>query len=573
MRKNKSVFVNKLVFSYSIVIIVMVCIFFISFCYYIYQTSQEISYLNNQELADKTMKQVESFLDDMDYVAYLVMTNSTLLNTYSQLQQNKDYENYFDKDIVLNIDVGSILTSINGHKNSIWRISVYNQYGDFISSGALPDKNKVKDILRNSNVSYDMIELMNSTDKYIVLPPQADKWSNMYSSQYITIKCPLMNIYSEEVYGIVEVQEDIKKLIEKIEFSDIQKINLEITDQNGNQVFNNIIDNMSRKEMNSVTKESAKYGWSVTLFQKRTDIISLYKNLIVMIFLGCVCFTLLAIRVVFIIARKLSKPLITLKDTVSRINIQNIYPTDTPHYNIDEVKELNIAFSAMLNRLVESIALEKKANLMALQSQMNPHFLYNTLAVISAVGSEAGNDKVVKLCDSLTSILRYTSYYEETSVTLRKEIENAVCYLDLMKGRYESNLTYYIEADENVMDIKVPKLIVQPLVENCFKHGFANIESPYIIKISAGIEDEKWYIKIADNGSGFTSADKEKVDKKINEYWDKINKNMLDLETEGIGLISTIIRLKLNTGKDIDYSIENNIPTGSIITIRGKLYD
>jgi len=181
MRKNKSVFVNKLVFSYSIVIIVMVCIFFISFCYYIYQTSQEISYLNNQELADKTMKQVESFLDDMDYVAYLVMTNSTLLNTYSQLQQNKDYENYFDKDIVLNIDVGSILTSINGHKNSIWRISVYNQYGDFISSGALPDKNKVKDILRNSNVSYDMIELMNSTDKYIVLPPQADKWSNMYS--------------------------------------------------------------------------------------------------------------------------------------------------------------------------------------------------------------------------------------------------------------------------------------------------------------------------------------------------------------------------------------------------------
>ena len=573
MHKKKSIFINRQVYSYSIVIVVMVCIFFVTFYYYILKTSEKISILTQQELADKTIKQVESFLDDIDYVAYQVMTNSTLLSTFDKLQQDKAPENFFDKDILLNIDTGSILTTINGPKKSMWRISVYNQYGDYISSGAIPQKENIKKILSSDDINGDMLDLMHNSDKYIVFPPEVDKWSNIYSSKYITIRRPLMNIYSKEVFGIVEVQQDIKKLIEKIEFSEVENINIAITDKDGNEVFNNFDENNKNYKMNMVSKTSLKYNWTVTLFQKKSDMLLPYKSLIRAIFVGTVGLMLLMIGAVFLIARKLSKPLIILKDTVSKITIQNISGTDAPHDNIDEVRELNIAFLAMVNRLSDSIALEKKASLLALQSQMNPHFLYNTLAVISAVGSEAGNDKVVKLCNSMTSILRYISYYEETSVTLNKEIENVSCYLELMKGRYEDNFSYEIEAEESVLEIKLPKLILQPLAENCFKHGFANMEPPYIIKISAGIENEKWYIRISDNGSGFTTLDKEQVSNKINEYLNSLNRNFQDIKTGGVGLINTIIRLKLNTGKEIDYTIEDNIPTGSIITIRGELND
>ena len=573
MHKKKSIFINRLVYSYSLVIIAMVCIFFITFYYYIYKTSEKISILNQQELADKTIKQVDSFLDDIDYVAYMVMTNTTLLNTFNTLQKEKNPANYFDKDIVLNIDTGSILATINGPKKSMWRLNVYNQYGDYISSGALPQKEDIKKALQDPGISDEMLKLMQNVDKYTVLPPETDKWSGIYSSKYITIKRPLMNIYSKEVYGIVEVQQDIQKLIEKIEFSDVQNIDILITDKNGRQVYKNFSGSIDENDMSMVSKNSAKYGWSITLLQKKSDMLLPYKPLIRAIVVGAAGLMLVMIVAVFLIARKLSRPLIILKDTVSRINIQNIPGTEQPHDNIDEVRELNIAFSKMLKRLSDSISLEKKASLMALQSQMNPHFLYNTLAVISAVGSEGGNEKVVQLCNSLTSILRYVSYYEDTAVTLRKEIENVSCYLDLMKGRYENNLSYSIETDDSVLDIKVPKLILQPLVENCFRHGFADIEPPYIIKISMGMENEKWYVKITDNGSGFTSADKEQVNAKINEYWDNINKNILDLKNEGIGLINTIIRLKLNTGNQIDYSIEDNKPAGSIITIWGELHD
>lgn len=571
MQRKKSIFINRLVYSYSMVIIIMVCMFFVTFYYYTLKTSEKISMLNQVELADKTIKQIESFLDDMDYVAYQVMTNITLLNTFNDLQHNADPENYFDKDILKNIDTGSILTTINGPKKLMWRISLYNQYGDFISSGATTQKASIEKVFNTDNVYNQMKDLMHNLNKNNAMYPTKDKWSDIYSSKYITVKRPLMNIYSKEVYGVVEVQQDIKQLVEKIEFSDAQNINIIISDKNDNQVFSNFSGDINKNRMNLVSKSSLKYEWTVTLFQKKSDVITAYLPLIYAILFGSLGLMLLMIAVVFFIARKLGKPLIVLKDTVSKINIQNINYTDTPHDNIDEVRELNIAFTAMLNRLSESIVLEKKANLMALQSQMNPHFLYNTLAVISAVASEDGNEKVVKLCNSLTSLLRYVSYYEETTVTLSQEIDNLTCYLELMKGRYEDNFTYTMKVDESANEILVPKLILQPLAENCFRHGFENMEPPYVINIFIGTDGEKWYIRIADNGSGFTGIDKEQINNKINEYWKSINQNKLNMRTEGIGLINTIIRLKLNTGKEIDYRIEDNNPNGSIITIWGEI--
>lgn len=570
MKKRKSIFINKQVYSYSVVIVAMVLIFAIVFLFYIFKTSEEISILHQNELSDNTIKQIESFLDDMDYVTYQVMTNAALLNIFSTLQQDKKSDNFFDKDILANIDTGSILTTINGPKKLMWRICLYNQFGDYISSGATTEKGNIDNVLRNTNVYEEMKNLSRNLNTDSILMPEKDKWSSIYSSEYITIKRPLMNIYSKEVYGIVEVQQDIKNLVEKTDLKEAQNINVLITDKAGNLVFKNFTGDIDKNKMNMVSKRS-KYEWNVTLFQKKSDAIVPYIPLIRTFIIGMVVLILLLVAVVFFIARTLSKPLIILKDTVSKINIQNMYNADTSNDNFDEVRELNIAFNAMLNRLSDSILLEKKVSLMALQSQMNPHFLYNTLAVISAVGSEAGNERVVRLCDSLTSILRYVSYYEETTVTIKKEIENVTCYLELMKGRYEDNFTYNIEVDQNVLEIKVPKLILQPLAENCFRHGFAKIEPPYAITINIGLDNGSWYIRITDNGAGFTKIEKEQVNNKITEYWSSLNKSILDMKNEGIGLINTIIRLKLNTGKEIKFSIEDIDPTGSIITIWGEV--
>ena len=549
----------------------MVLIFFLAFYYYIVVTSEKISTLNQQELADKTIKQVEYYLNDADNIAYQVMTNSYILNAFNKLQQDQNSSNYFDKDLLANIDIGSILTTINGPKRTAWRISVYNQYGDHLSSGALTDVKNVKEVLRREDIALQMRTLMLKQNRNLILPPMKDKWSDDYSSSYVTIKRPLMNIYSREVYGIVEVQQDIKTLIEGIEFDVMESIGITITDEGGEVVFDNSDKGIREKMHNKVYKTSNEFGWTVTLSQSRYDMLSPYRVLIITVFIGSVAVVLLMIIAVIIIAQRLGKPVVMLKDTVSKLSMENIGESYTSDDSIDEVRELNKAFSAMLNRLNESITLEKRAWFLALQAQMNPHFLYNSLSIISAAAIEAGNDKIVTMCQELSAMLRYIASYKETTVTLKEEINNVTNYLNLMKWRYEDYFSYEIALDYRLASMSVPKLILQPLAENCFAHAFSETEPPYWVKIEAGIEEDKWYIKVYDNGCGLSEEGKRSLQDKIEVYSKGNQDKYTQMKIGGLGLVNTLIRMKLNKNKGIDYSIEDNEPCGLIITMRGEL--
>ncbi|WP_070001020.1 sensor histidine kinase [Cellulosilyticum sp. I15G10I2] len=571
MFRKKSIFISKQVYSYSIVFAMMVLIFFIAFYNYIIITSEKISTLSQQELADKTIKQVEYYLNDMDNIAYQVMTNSQLVSVFNRLQQDKTLENHFESNLLLDIDMRSILTTINGPHKLMWRISVYNQYYDYISSGAIADQESIQRFLMEQATEEEMTALKAKRDKPIILSPQPDRWSDNYSSKYVTIRRPLMNIYSQEVFGIVEIQQDIKTLVESIEFDVMESIDITIIDDDGRMVFDTSDQSEKRSSLNKVSKTSERYGWTVILSQSKYAMIAPYKLLIVTVLVGSIAITLLMILAIVIIAKNLSKPIILLKDTVSQLSIQNISEEYQSDNNIDEVRELNIAFSSMLNRLSESIALEKKAWLLALQAQMNPHFLYNSLSIISASAVEQGNDNVVMMCHELSSMLRYIASYKEITVTLKDEIQNVTSYLQLMKWRYEDYFIYEIEVQEEILAMPMPKLILQPLAENCFAHAFVSVEPPYFVKITAGIEENSWYIKVCDNGCGLKEEEIQQIIDKIEDYWKGSRDKYSQMKIGGLGLVNTLIRMKLNTGKEIMYSIENNKPQGLIITMRGDI--
>ncbi len=568
---RKSIFISKQVYSYSMVFAVIVLIFFVAFYNYILITSQKISTLNQQELADKTMKQVEYFLNDMDHIAYQVMTNSQLLNTFNKLQQDENSGNYFDDNILLNIDTGSILTTINGPNRLMWRISVYNQYGDYISSGALVNKESVEQFLKYQNTRGVMASLKDSADKSVIISPEPDRWSQSYSSTYLTIRRPLMNIYSQEVYGIVEIQQDIKSLIQSTEFNIMESIGITILDQYGKVVLDRGNEKGQERHANRVSMTSLKYGWTVILSQSKEAMLAPYRMLIITVLIGSIAIIALTTVAILIIARKLSEPVIMLKDRVSQLNMQNISEHYEGDHSIDEVRELNSAFSSMLSRLSESIVLEKKAWFLALQAQMNPHFLYNSLSVISASAVEEGNDKVVMMCHELSAMLRYAASYKETTVTLKEELENVDSYLKLMKWRYEDYFEYEIAAEEEMLSMSMPKLILQPLAENCFAHAFSEVEPPYYVKITARVKEGKWTIEVCDNGCGLSDIGKKEIIDKIEGYWRGSSDKYTEMKIGGLGLINTLIRMRLNTGKDITYAIEDNTPRGLIITMRGDI--
>ena len=139
-----------------------------------------------------------------------------------------------------------------------------------------------------------------------------------------------------------------------------------------------------------------------------------------------------------------------------------------------------------------------------------------------------------------------------------------------MEARYEDCFSYDITIDDRINDIMVPKLILQPLVENCFKDAFSDVEPPWKIHIDVGMHNDYWYIKVEDNGIGFSESQIKAIDEKVKRYSQNIKENYKELKIGGLGLVSTITRLRLSCDVDVEYTIENLSDKGTSITIKGK---
>ncbi|SHJ94467.1 sensor histidine kinase [Tepidibacter formicigenes] len=187
----------------------------------------------------------------------------------------------------------------------------------------------------------------------------------------------------------------------------------------------------------------------------------------------------------------------------------------------DEVGILSKAFNKMvenIKNLLEEIKkkteLEKEAHFLALQSQINPHFLFNTLNVIAKTSLIEGADKTCDLIESLSDILRYNLRKIDSSVQLKEEIRNLKEYIHIQKTRFLDRVEFIEEIDESILGYKIPSLTIQPIVENSFMHGLEGKEDKGIIKLIAKDEKEYIHIKVIDNGKGFDLDYKNKPIKK-----------------------------------------------------------
>lgn len=175
----------------------------------------------------------------------------------------------------------------------------------------------------------------------------------------------------------------------------------------------------------------------------------------------------------------------------------------------DEFGLLAVRFNRMsheLKRLVKQIQRDEvekaAAEMRALQSQINPHFLYNTLATVRWIASLQRADKIVVMTDSLISMLRYAARAEGATVSIGEELDNLRNYMTIQKVRYYNRIRMDIEADEALLSCRIPKLILQPIVENAIFHGLASIEEGGVITVRIVRESGEVAIYVCDNGIG-----------------------------------------------------------------------
>ena len=264
-----------------------------------------------------------------------------------------------------------------------------------------------------------------------------------------------------------------------------------------------------------------------------------------------------------LVSAKISKPIIQLEQSMKLVEEGNF------DINIDvqgeaEVVQLSKTFNMMVAKiryLMNQILLEqeakRKSELDALQSQINPHFLYNTLDSIVWMAENEKSEDVITMVTALARLFRISISKGKNIIGVQQEIEHARNYLIIQKTRYKNKFEFNINVDAKVAQYRTLKLILQPIIENAIYHGIEYMVDKGVINISVGVEEEKLLFKITDNGLGMPKAVVDSL----------LSKELKSSKGSGVGVKNVHERIQLCFGKEYGIEIESEIEMGTTVKL------
>lgn len=241
----------------------------------------------------------------------------------------------------------------------------------------------------------------------------------------------------------------------------------------------------------------------------------------------------------------------------------------------DELGYLSESFNRMskkidylVNRIYkEEIAL-KEAEIKALQAQINPHFLFNTLENINWMAQLNGVPEISETVSALAKLIDGSIGRGDRTISLREELEYIDNYMTVLKNRYEDRLEVIKILDEGLMDKKIPRLLIQPLVENAVKHGIGKSRRKGVIRLEAFREEGHIVFEVEDNGMGMTAEELEALNKRLQEDELILEGNGTAPARKSIGLENVNRRIKLLYGSSYGVKIESSYDEYTKVTVR-----
>ena len=281
---------------------------------------------------------------------------------------------------------------------------------------------------------------------------------------------------------------------------------------------------------------------------------------------GVIGFSVLA---AWIISASIYIPIKKLHDVTTTITGEDLQALVTNH-NVDEITELGISFNIMIGRIRELVNAKlreqdnlKKAELKALQAQINPHFLYNTLDTIVWLAESKKTEQVIDIVRALSSFFRIALSKGKDWISLRQEIEHVSSYLAIQKMRYRDILDYRIEVDQTLLDSTILKLTLQPLVENALYHGIKTKRDGGTIVVQVKqLEDDTVLLQVQDDGVGFTPYKLTQIQESLGDDLDEIS-----MDEGGFGLKNVHKRIQLYYGQAYGLSIQSQYRGGTCVSV------
>ncbi len=586
---RKTIKFNMIV-TYSLIILIP---FLILSTYLITTESQKI----NSRTFSALRQNCNTLTDSME--REIAQMNLVSLNiAYSNLIKNA-FNNYLinKNDHEKLKAINELLSNSIGPNRLVDQANLYSNIGTVIATG-----------LYNNTYNYPVeqmpwYELAKSGNGNRILSYTGDDpyisryTTDQYGKLFLSLSRKYFGSYNS-VQGYIEVKKSVKQVLSQtVNYKSVYGEQVIVFDSSGaviypyssekdsfHYIFEKIAGNKPSVDFTRVSDGGSNQCFTFTrsddgiitaIVISENDLFMPRDSYILSVFL----FTLISITLAFILsyfaANQITVPIDRIYKEIQHINLNGYMLKSNLNTKAIELNVLYDSFIDMQHKLVDSLNKqlmlknhEMQSKMLALQSQMNPHFLYNSLQTIQAMADADMNKEIIIMCQSMSNILRYISSDTDTTVFLADEIKYTKDFLSCMIIRYNNDLYYTIELPEALYDLKVPKLCIQPLVENSIRFCTTKLP-PYHISIKGSISNGNYYITVTDNGPGFSPESLTSINTKIAE----IDSTGLlpSLEIKGMGLLNIYLRFKLLYGSDVTFMIENT-DGGARITVGGK-YD
>lgn len=365
-------------------------------------------------------------------------------------------------------------------------------------------------ILLYKEVSYEVGEIMRSMNRFIM---QVDAGSFPEVEQHLSAVQELrQELDGLETIGgsdlpLVNYRNIIDTFLEQVE-----KMIGEIDGQDSNTMAGAYIE---AEKTERFIREEAQGLVDIELDQYKPiyqEIMSTTDRLNKLGTLLVVTVALLSIILAVWLSSSITGPIRRLVATAKQISKGRMDTKAPESINNDEISILCRAFNGMIDNIqnlmaenmksLEKDRLVKELELKMLQSQINPHFLFNTLNSIAKLAYIEGATRTSDLTVSVSRLLRYNLQKLDQAVPLREEVEHVTEYINIQRARFRDRITFVMDIDESVLDSMIPCLTLQPILENAFVHGIEQMEEGAELKLTIGYVDEAVGIEIRDNGVG-----------------------------------------------------------------------
>ncbi|WP_426445777.1 sensor histidine kinase [Paenibacillus sp. S-38] len=311
---------------------------------------------------------------------------------------------------------------------------------------------------------------------------------------------------------------------------------------------------------------SALTEWTVFVVQPAESVLGSVNSVRNVAIIFLVSLTLFSFLYIYLTSKSLVLPIRRIRSQIVRLNYSNLSLKQDSRLHNNDLLLLSEAFQELLDRLQDSIEREKlavhkeaMARHSALQAQIAPHFIHNVLYLISIAAQEDKKEAVSEMCKSLSENLRYVVSSPYEHVTLSEEIGHTRHYLTLIGHQYEEDLTWTFDIEPAAESILLPRLVIQPFVENCIQHAFNRTDPPWHIEVKARLYNGLWAVEISDNGSGFEESSIREILKKTG------GPSLGETEQEGLpagigrmGIVNTIGRLQLMYRNRLFFNLYNH---------------